>query len=118
MHVEGAPDPPPDAEDYLRDVVCEHGQLATNTACRRRISAEAYGLLHELFPAWKPPSTRVEPCAVCEALLHMSKEDKRECRKQAEEEKVRCAFVAILVRPPSDFVCDCRRDSSICMTTR
>ncbi|TFK92421.1 cysteine proteinase [Polyporus arcularius HHB13444] len=88
MHVEGAPDPPPDAEDYLRDVVCEHGQLATNTACRRRISAEAYGLLHELFPAWKPPST-VEPCAVCEALLHMSKEDKRECRKQAEEEKAR-----------------------------
>ncbi|KAI0721718.1 cysteine proteinase [Cerioporus squamosus] len=89
MHVEGAPDPPPDAEDYLRDVVCEHGQLATNTACRRRISAEAYVLLHELFPEWKPPSTRMEPCAVCEALLHMSKEDKREYRKQAEEEKAR-----------------------------
>lgn len=88
MHVEGAPDPPPDAEDYLRDVVCEHGQLATNTASRRRISAEAYGILHGLFPQWKPPSTRAEPCAVCEALLHMSREDKREYRKQAEEEKV------------------------------
>ena len=88
MHVEGAPDPPPDAEEYLRDVVCEHDGLGTNEAARRRISTEAYGVLQDLFPSWKPPSTALEPCPVCEALLHISKEDKREYRKQAEEEKV------------------------------
>lgn len=89
MHVEGAPDPPPDAEDYLRDVVCEHGGLTTNVTSRRRISAEAYGILQDLFPNWRPPSTSAEPCPVCEALMHISKEDRREYRKQAEEEKVR-----------------------------
>ncbi|KAL7283349.1 hypothetical protein ACG7TL_002778 [Trametes sanguinea] len=89
MHVEGQPDSPPDAEDYLRDVVCEHGGLATNAAARRRISAEAYSILQEIFPDWKPPDTSMEPCPVCEALLHISREDKREYRKQAEEEKAR-----------------------------
>ncbi|KAI0374832.1 cysteine proteinase [Pilatotrama ljubarskyi] len=89
MHVEGEPDRPPDAEEYLRDVVCEHGNLATNVATRRRISAEAYSILREVFPDWKPPSTSAELCPVCEALLHISREDKREYRKQAEEEKAR-----------------------------
>ncbi|KAI0362032.1 cysteine proteinase [Trametes cingulata] len=89
MHVEGEPDPPPDAEEYLRDVVCEHGSLATNVATRRRISEEAYSVLREVFPNWKPPSTSAELCPVCEALLHISREDKREYRKQAEEEKAR-----------------------------
>ena len=93
MHVEGASDPPPDAEEYLRDVVCEHDGLATNLATRRQISAEAFAILHELYPNWRPPSTSTEPCAVCEALLHISKEDKREYRKQAEEEKVGMSFV-------------------------
>ncbi|KAI0637029.1 cysteine proteinase [Trametes polyzona] len=87
MHVEGAPDPPPDSAEYLRDVVCEHGNLATNVATRRRISTEAYTILHEVFPNWKPLSTSAELCPVCEALLHVSREDKREYRKQAEEEK-------------------------------
>ncbi|KAI0831247.1 cysteine proteinase [Trametes gibbosa] len=89
MHIEGALDPSPDSEEYLNDVVCEHGNLATNVALRRRISVEAYYVLRDLFPNWKPPSTSAEPCPVCEALLHMSKEDKREVRKQAEEEKAR-----------------------------
>ena len=88
MHLDGAPDPPPDAEDYVRDVVCEHEGLSTNVTARRRISAEAYLFLRDLFPNWKPPSTSSEPCPVCEALMHISREDKREYRKQAEEEKV------------------------------
>ncbi|KAI0780996.1 cysteine proteinase, partial [Trametes elegans] len=93
MHVEAEPDPPPDAEEYLRDVVCEHGNLATNVAARRRISAEAYSVLHDVFPDWNPPSTSAEPCPVCEALLHVSREDKREYRKQAEEEKARLKYM-------------------------
>jgi len=42
-----------------------------------------------LFPSWKPVSTDTELCPVCEALIHTSKEDRREIRKQAEEEKAR-----------------------------
>ena len=49
-------------------------------------------LLQEHFPNWRPPSTFTEPCPVCEALLHISKEDKREYRKQAEDEKVMLSF--------------------------
>lgn len=33
-------------------------------------------------------TTDEEICAVCEAMNHISKEDKRELRRQAEEEKV------------------------------
>ena len=93
------PDAPPDAEEYLRDVICEHGGLSTNTTSRRRISAQAYLLLEDVFPNWKPPSTSTEPCPVCEALLHMSKEDKREYRKQAEEEKVTFHKIASVLVP-------------------
>ncbi|KAI0670438.1 cysteine proteinase [Trametes maxima] len=89
MHMDGQPDPPPDAEEYLRDVVCEHGALITNVAARRRISPEAYTLLREVFPSWSPLSTSAEPCSVCEMLLHNSRGDKREYRKQAEEEKAK-----------------------------
>ena len=102
MHVEGALDPPPDAEEYLREVVCEHGGLTTNAASRRRISAQAYLILQEIFPNWKPPSISTEPCPVCEALLHISKEDKRGLRKQAEEEKVRPSASAKYPRPHAD----------------
>lgn len=42
-----------------------------------------------MFPNWKPPSTSAEPCPVCEAQMHISREDRREYRKQAEEEKGR-----------------------------
>ena len=101
MHVEGFPDPPPDAEEYLRDVVCEHDGLATNGAARKRISAEACTIVQELFPNWRPPSSFIEQCAVCEALLHIWKEDKREFRKQAEEEKV--GITTVLCRPCADF---------------
>ncbi|KAI0934305.1 hypothetical protein AcV5_006190 [Taiwanofungus camphoratus] len=90
MHVASQQDPPPDAEQYLHHVRCPHGGLSTNTTCRRRISREAYLLLKKfLFPAWETMSTDTELCPVCEALIHISKEDKREVRKQAEQEKAK-----------------------------
>ena len=101
MHVEGSLYPPPDAEEYLRDAVCEHDGLATNGTVRKRISAEACAILQELFPNWRPLSLSMEQCAVCEALFHISKEDKREFRKQAEEEKV--GITIVLCRPCADL---------------
>lgn len=105
MHVASQQDPPPDADQYLHHVTCPHGGLSTNTTCRRRISREvsatpfqnggtftpsqAYLLLKKfLFPTWETMSTDTELCPVCEALIHISKEAKREVRKQAEQEKV------------------------------
>lgn len=49
---------------------------------------QAYDVLRELFPSWEAIPTDAETCPVCEALIHISKEDKREIRRQAEEEKV------------------------------
>ncbi|OCH88183.1 cysteine proteinase [Obba rivulosa] len=89
MHTIGQPDPPPDTPEYQRHVLCEHGGLSTNTTSRRRISEEGYLLLRHLFPSWEAVPTSTELCAVCEALVHISKEDKREIRRQAEEEKAK-----------------------------
>ncbi|KAL4247306.1 peptidase C19 family protein [Abortiporus biennis] len=89
MHTPSLPDPPPDDPEYDAHVKCEHGGLCANMSFRRRISVEGYHLLKELFPEWNAVSTDTEICAVCETLLHISKEDKREVRRQAEEEKAR-----------------------------
>jgi len=88
MHTISQADPAPDAPEYDQ-VKCEHGGLSANVTARRRISTAAVHLLQELFPSWKPVSTDTELCPVCEALIHTSKEDRREIRKQAEEEKAR-----------------------------
>ena len=42
----------------------------------------------DLYPSWTPMPSDTELCPVCDALIHISKEDKREVRKMAEEEKV------------------------------
>lgn len=52
-------------------------------------SFQAYHILTELFPSWETLTTDAEVCAVCDALIHISKGDKREIRRKAEEEKVR-----------------------------
>jgi hypothetical protein len=51
-------------------------------------SSQAAQILKDLFPEWDPISTDSEPCAVCEALVHASKGDKREIKRRAEDEKV------------------------------
>ncbi|EMD38059.1 hypothetical protein CERSUDRAFT_113204 [Gelatoporia subvermispora B] len=93
MHTVGLPDPPPDSPEYQQHVLCEHGGLSTNTASRRRVSEEGYLLLRHLFPSWEAVPTSMETCAVCEALVHISKEDKREIRRQAEEEKAKLKYM-------------------------
>lgn len=45
-------------------------------------------ILENLFPQWEPLRTDVDPCAVCEAEISLSKEDKREVRRRVEDEKV------------------------------
>lgn len=46
-------------------------------------------MLKTLFPSWDTLSTDAEVCAVCDALIHISKGDKREIRRRVEDEKVR-----------------------------
>ncbi|KZP12614.1 cysteine proteinase [Athelia psychrophila] len=87
MHDTGNGDPAPDDPDFEGHVKCEHGNLSLNVTARRRISSEACDILHDLFPTWETLSTNTEECAACAALIHISKSDKRESRKQAEDEK-------------------------------
>ncbi|CCM02089.1 uncharacterized protein FIBRA_04166 [Fibroporia radiculosa] len=89
MHVACRDDPSPDSQEFNRHVRCEHGGLSANAAARRRISTEACLFLQEIFPGWQALSADCELCPVCEALAQISKEDKREVRKQAEEEKAK-----------------------------
>ncbi|KAH9954829.1 hypothetical protein BJV74DRAFT_891746 [Russula compacta] len=88
MHVPSQNDPAPDSQAFRDHVVCEHGGLALNISARTRISQKAFTLLRTLFPSWVTLSDVVSPCAVCDALAENSREDKRELRKKAEEEKV------------------------------
>jgi hypothetical protein len=103
MHRSSEADPSPDSPDFYGHVKCEHSALALNMTARRRISIEviyflleywekfmffqAYHLLQNLFPSWDTLSTDAEACAICDALVHISKGDKREIRKKAEDEK-------------------------------
>ncbi|KAF8257436.1 hypothetical protein EI94DRAFT_1758186 [Lactarius quietus] len=89
MHVPSQSDPPPDSEAFQGHVVCEHDGLAPNISARMRISQKAFTLLKTLFPSWSTLSGDVDLCPVCDALLENSREDNREHRKKAEEEKAR-----------------------------
>jgi ubiquitin carboxyl-terminal hydrolase 48 len=107
MHSPLQGDAPPDASEYLGHVVCEHGQLSLVSTARKSISTKvvllylsrgwitllntghkAGDIIKGLFPQWVPRSTQEELCAVCEATINMSREDKRELRRKAEDEKV------------------------------
>lgn len=50
--------------------------------------SQAFTLLKSLFPSWVTLSDAVGPCVACDTLAETSREDKRELRKKAEEEKV------------------------------
>ncbi|KAG9318845.1 hypothetical protein JVU11DRAFT_949 [Chiua virens] len=89
MHVPLHGDPSPDSAEFRGHVRCEHDQLSLVSTARRSISSQACEILKKLFPDWKPLSTNQEPCPVCEAVIYNSKEDKRELRKKAEDEKAR-----------------------------
>ena len=110
MHKPSQADPPPDDPEYDIQVRCEHGCLTPNALSRKRISSEvssvhvslpihrlihyqAYELLRSVFPEWTTLDTDAEMCAACEALVHISKEDRRGAKIQAEEEKARRSLV-------------------------
>lgn len=106
MHKPSEPDPAPDSAEYYNHVICEHGGLSLNVINRRKITVEvsranmlkhwqllrnrhqAAQLLQKLFPAWRPLSSDTEACAVCDAEIHISKEDRKESRRRVEDEKV------------------------------
>ena len=114
MHVAYEEDPAPDSSEFYNHVYCEHGGLSLNTTLRRRISREvniqgllkklylivsqAVVLLQKLFPAWTPIDDSSETCAICDAEVHISKEDKREIRRRVEEEKVVSILKSILFK--------------------
>ncbi|KAI0293067.1 hypothetical protein BC826DRAFT_1016774 [Russula brevipes] len=89
MHVLHQNDPAPNSQGFQDHVMCEHGGLALNISARTRISQKAFALLKTLFPSWVTLTDVVGPCTVCDALAEHSREDKRELRKKAEEEKGR-----------------------------
>lgn len=89
MHVPLHGDVAPDATEFRRHVRCEHDRLSLVLTARRSISREARDILMDLFPQWQPLSTNEEPCSTCEAAINSSREDKREMRRKAEEEKAR-----------------------------
>ena len=105
MHVASQEDPGPDSAEFHNHVYCEHGNLTLNSTNRRKMSAEVIillpshdlflkefqgiDLLKKLFPQWEPLSTDIDICAVCEAEISLSREDKREVRRRVEDEKVK-----------------------------
>jgi hypothetical protein len=111
MHVPPQEDPEPDSVEFYNHVYCEHGFLTLNSTNRRKISAQviiypshnsflkkpqAVDLLKNLFPKWEPLYTDADPCAVCEAEISLSREDKREVRRRVEDEKVTSRFLTLL----------------------
>ncbi|KAG6332044.1 hypothetical protein ID866_7047 [Astraeus odoratus] len=89
MHVPLHGDAAPDSAEFRGHVRCDHDCLSLVSTARRSISKEACDILMNLFPHWRPLSTTEELCSTCEATINSSKEDKRELRKKAEDEKAR-----------------------------
>ncbi|KAH7889396.1 hypothetical protein F5I97DRAFT_1801122 [Phlebopus sp. FC_14] len=93
MHVPLRGDSPPDSAEFRGHVRCEHDRLSLVSTARRSISSEVSScdlrIEKKLFPQWAPLSTDEELCSMCEALINSTKEDKRELRKKAEDEKAR-----------------------------
>ncbi|KAJ7581164.1 hypothetical protein C8J56DRAFT_866417 [Mycena floridula] len=87
MHVASQGDPGPDSPEYDIHVRCEHGGLTINSLHRRRLSSQAAELIKTLYPYWKPLSTELAPCEVCENILELEEGDRRELKKQVETEK-------------------------------
>ncbi|KAG6851255.1 hypothetical protein H0H93_011691 [Arthromyces matolae] len=92
MHVVSEGDPAPDTVDFATDVAAE--------------------LLQNLYPSWNPVPTTTELCAVCDAAVHISRESKREKRKQAEEEKVSAILKDLYNR--LDTKADCTPNNVSC----
>lgn len=64
-------------------------RLALLPFCKASFSTfKAVQLLQSIFPSWEPLNGDTETCAICDAEVHMSKEDKKEVRRRIEEEKV------------------------------
>ncbi|KAI6138857.1 hypothetical protein EDD17DRAFT_1782678 [Pisolithus thermaeus] len=80
---------PPIPAEFRGHVRCEHDQLSLVSTARRSISKEACDILLGIFPHWRPLSTTEAFCSTCETIINSSKEDKRELRKKAEDEKAR-----------------------------
>lgn len=89
MHVSLHGDAAPDSAEFRGHVRCEHDQLSLVSTARRSISKEARDILMDIFSYWRPLSTAEAVCATCEAIINSSKEDKRELRRKAEDEKAR-----------------------------
>lgn len=78
-------------------------------------SSQGYEILRGLFPNWTTLSTENEVCAVCEAMVQISREDKRGAKIQAEDEKV--GRLSVLLASPAHTVAHRRLNSNICTTT-
>ncbi|KAL4067914.1 hypothetical protein J3A83DRAFT_4097639 [Scleroderma citrinum] len=89
IHVPLHGDVAPDAAEFCGHVRCEHDRLSLVSTARRSISKEACDILVNLFPHWRALPTTEELCSTCEATINSFKEDKRELRKKAEDEKAR-----------------------------
>ncbi|TFK30135.1 cysteine proteinase [Coprinopsis marcescibilis] len=89
MHQPTCEDPAPDVCGFFEHVTCDHGGIIPNPTHRKRISAEAKEILQRLYPTWDPPPASSELCPMCQASISMSKEDKRELRRKAEDEKAK-----------------------------
>ncbi|KAI0044824.1 cysteine proteinase [Auriscalpium vulgare] len=89
MHEMGEIDPAPDSDPFRSHVYCEHGGLVNNITSRLRISQKAYALLQSLFPEWQTLSDEYSQCEVCDMAVQLSKNDSREMRKRAEDEKAK-----------------------------
>lgn len=96
---------------YLLRCVCDL-QRVTNL---HSASSQGYEILRELFPNWATLSTENEVCAVCEAMVQISREDKRGAKIQAEDEKV--SRMSVLRASPAHTVAHRRLNSNICTTT-
>ncbi|EJU05183.1 hypothetical protein DACRYDRAFT_103677 [Dacryopinax primogenitus] len=89
MHAYGQLDPPPNAEPWKNDLVCEHEGLKISEKDRKLVSAQAYRLLRTIYPGWETFSNTVEVCVVCQEAEDLTSDARADARKAADRERSR-----------------------------
>ncbi|KAH8826973.1 cysteine proteinase [Flagelloscypha sp. PMI_526] len=93
MHIFGEDDPSPNSEAYRNHVYCQHDMLTPNALHRRKVTAEGFDILEQVFPSLVTLDSSQEPCPICAVEQHLSKEQRLDLRKKAEVEKNRFQFM-------------------------
>lgn len=115
MHRANLPDPDPNSDDYINDVLCEHGDLVPaktradiSRAVRSSLPSRSFvwvatelfsfhvhqsgNILQSIFQSWDPIQINRKTCSICSSAVASNKQSITALKAIATKEKVSRCF--------------------------